>query len=467
MTNINLRQLWTLLLVFLLATAVSSCADDEEEEPQPAAPCGDGTVSSDEDCDDGNIAGGDGCSVTCTLEEGFECSGEPTVCVDINECKLRPCSHGGGCENIPGSYNCDCAGTGYTGDTCDDPTDALPDYYECLGAVENIGDGYCDPQNNVESCGFDAGDCCASTCESSTYTCGGYIHVSGNVSQVENFNCVDPIACENTAEGCLECAPGCTLDQIGDGDCNPSCWVAACGWDFAADGSADCSCADVDHHADCDGLCFDDSFLEWEGDGYCDDGRYGLNLVCAEWNEDGLDCDGDDAWEPPLCEGYSNEIADGWCDNYNNNEGCDYDGGDCCQSECFGDVYPCPYDADFYDCQDPWALENDGGFSCDATACPPEWIGDGECDTNCWFPECGWDANMEGVSDCSCEELNSSIAEDGFTYTADCNDACYFEFFHASWQGDGVCDSGEYGLDLNCEAFAFDGGDCRASQNEE
>ena len=112
-------------------------------------------------------------------------------------------------------------------------------------------------------------------------------------------------------------------------------------------------------------------------------------------------------------------------------------------------------------------MENDGGFECDSSQCNPSWIGDGECDTNCWFPECGWDANAQGVSDCSCEDLNDSIAEEGFEYAADCSGACHYQFFTNDWLGDGYCDSGDYGLDLNCEAFNFDAGDCAASMPEQ
>ena len=46
--------------------------------------CGNGiietTFSFAEECDDGNTVNGDGCSSTCTVESGFECTGEPSVC---------------------------------------------------------------------------------------------------------------------------------------------------------------------------------------------------------------------------------------------------------------------------------------------------------------------------------------------------------------------------------------------------
>lgn len=42
---------------------------------------------------------------------------------------------------------------------------------------------------------------------------------------------------------------------------------------------------------DCDGVCFDESLLSWIGDGYCDDGTYGVNFLCEEYNWDDGDCE--------------------------------------------------------------------------------------------------------------------------------------------------------------------------------
>ena len=39
--------------------------------------------------------------------------------VDINECNTgTPCLNGGVCSNTAGSFTCNCTGTGYQGDTC-------------------------------------------------------------------------------------------------------------------------------------------------------------------------------------------------------------------------------------------------------------------------------------------------------------------------------------------------------------
>ena len=49
-------------------------------------------------------------------------------------------------------------------------------------------------------------------------------------------------------------------------------------------------------YEDCVGFCFNDedctngSCLDWIGDGYCDDGTWGLVFDCEEWDFDGGDC---------------------------------------------------------------------------------------------------------------------------------------------------------------------------------
>ena len=42
---------------------------------------------------------------------------------------------------------------------------------------------------------------------------------------------------------------------------------------------------------DCAGNCVDESrALSWIGDGYCDDGTWGMVLICPAFNDDGGDC---------------------------------------------------------------------------------------------------------------------------------------------------------------------------------
>src|SRR6185369_8164394 len=54
------------------------CADAVVEDL--ARRCGDDIVAPSEPCDDGNATSGDGCSATCTIETGFQCTGAPSAC---------------------------------------------------------------------------------------------------------------------------------------------------------------------------------------------------------------------------------------------------------------------------------------------------------------------------------------------------------------------------------------------------
>jgi cysteine-rich repeat protein len=44
--------------------------------------CGDGVIEGVEECDDADLDADDGCSETCTIEPGFACSGEPSLCYE-------------------------------------------------------------------------------------------------------------------------------------------------------------------------------------------------------------------------------------------------------------------------------------------------------------------------------------------------------------------------------------------------
>ncbi|AKF82896.1 EGF domain-containing protein [Myxococcus fulvus 124B02] len=71
--------------------------------------CGDGLIGGSEDCDDGNQLSGDGCDSVCEVESGYTCSGEPSVCVDIDECALGTdtCAPDEVCVNTPGGFECE------------------------------------------------------------------------------------------------------------------------------------------------------------------------------------------------------------------------------------------------------------------------------------------------------------------------------------------------------------------------
>ena len=64
-------------IAWLLAVALSSCGHPTGSR---STVCADGVDGPDEECDDGNVVDGDGCTSACFVEPGFVCVGSPSVC---------------------------------------------------------------------------------------------------------------------------------------------------------------------------------------------------------------------------------------------------------------------------------------------------------------------------------------------------------------------------------------------------
>lgn len=126
---------------------------------RPFARCGDGVVAPSEQCDDGNTNERDGCSSRCKLEIGFVCAGEPSVCTETT------CGDG----VREGSEACDDGNT-LPFDGCSSTCQTEPDCAQ--GAcVSECGDGLvideeCDDGNNQD------GDGCSRHCtREAGFTC--------------------------------------------------------------------------------------------------------------------------------------------------------------------------------------------------------------------------------------------------------------------------------------------------------
>jgi len=76
--------------------------------------CGDGIITTSEQCDDSNLVNLDGCSSLCTVETGWTCSNSPSpsscfpICGDGNNVQGESCDDG----NVIGTQGCkaDCSG---------------------------------------------------------------------------------------------------------------------------------------------------------------------------------------------------------------------------------------------------------------------------------------------------------------------------------------------------------------------
>jgi len=118
------------------------------------AGCGDGVVDEGEACDDGRTLPDDGCAPQCQLEEGFTCSGEPSVCVP---------TCGDGLVKFP--EVCDDGGTA-PGDGCADACQVEAGY-QCYGQPSECsfcGDGQVTGHEECEDGNLTPGDGCDSAC---------------------------------------------------------------------------------------------------------------------------------------------------------------------------------------------------------------------------------------------------------------------------------------------------------------
>ncbi len=206
------------------------------------APCGDGQLTGDEACDDGNTDAGDGCDAGCAIEEGAVCTTPGT-----------PCTFSCGDGSLQAGEGCD-DGNGVDADGCTGCV--LDEGYVCPvpgaaceiacgnGAVD--GDEACDDGNGVDADG-----------------CTGCVLDEGYVCPVPGAAC--EIACGNGAvDGDEACddgngvdADGCTGCVLDEGYVCPvpgaACEVA-CG-NGAVDADEECDDGNIADADGCSGAC--------------------------------------------------------------------------------------------------------------------------------------------------------------------------------------------------------------------
>jgi hypothetical protein len=401
---------------------------------------GDGIADSACDCD-GNVE--DECGV---------CGGDNTSCSD--------------CNGVPnGDSTLDC------NNICDNDPSNDPDDFD--------NDGICD-SIEIPGC-MDIG--CA---------CNYQIYATINdgscrYPQDENHNC-DGLCITN-----IDCS----------GECGGSSEDDFCGICGGTNELDYCPC-DTGYIDDCsgNGNCCPES---WVGDGQCDQNGMACDLTCHD--NDGGDCNTceennlitcpDDSCAETIencpdadCEdigGDNTWIADGWCDSINNNEICNYDGGDCCPCTCENAMYSCnQYGGTCYDC----IVDGDSSITCPedciefcgdgicnsnetSITCPEdciEFCGDGICNSNETSITCPEDC-IEFCGDGICNsnetsltcpgdcqgDCNAAPGDCGAGYVSDCADS---DCCHEEWIGDGSadCEDQAWGCDLTC--YDNDGGDC-------
>lgn len=300
--------------------------------------CGNGTVSEREECDDGNLVAGDGCSTTCDGEAGYGCTGSPSKCaLTCGNGVLNPgeqCDDGNtdgadGCSaacRVESGYVCTYPGTAcqpgcddgkwVAGEECDDGNTYAADGcsatcqvlvgWECTGSVGNIstchllcGNSRLDAGERCDDGGRVAGDGCSVGCTievgyacptpgvACAFTCGNGLLESGE--QCDDGNNLSDDGCN--AECALESGWLCTgtsctfLSSCGNGIVDSR---EACDDTNAANGDGCTTGCQIEAGFQCSGspsvclaTCGDSRIA---GDETCDDGNLiagdGCNVTC-------------------------------------------------------------------------------------------------------------------------------------------------------------------------------------------
>ncbi len=122
--------------------------------------CGDGMLESGEDCDDGGTTPGDGCSASCRVEAGFDCTGSPSSCAP--RCGDGMVVAGEECDGsaLAGET---CASRGFESGTLACRTCTF-DTSGCV-AASSCGDGTIDDGEECDDGGTAAFDGCGADCQ--------------------------------------------------------------------------------------------------------------------------------------------------------------------------------------------------------------------------------------------------------------------------------------------------------------
>ena len=226
--------------------------------------CGNGLQTPPEECDDGNIAGGDGCSAICTVETMGAVCGNSAVeagetCDDGN-------TAGGDCCSSTCQYEA-------IDSACGNQADG-----ECTNPDSCDGAGAC--RANDEASGFSCGDAgteCVvqDTCNGSgSCTDNGFVTVGTGCGSGSDTDCTNPDTCDGAGACAPNDAPANTACTPDSNDCSRDVCDGggACAHPFKPDDSACddeniCTQADACTNGVCNG---DNTGADTDADGYCD-----------------------------------------------------------------------------------------------------------------------------------------------------------------------------------------------------
>jgi len=404
--------------------------------------CGDGFLTAPEQCDDANAINGDGCSSACTLEV-------PPACGDNNTDPGEQCDDGNLIDGDGCGASCvlEVCGDGVINnsgaESCEPPETALCTS-NCAIRMRSCGDGFLTPPEQCEDANTANGDGCTSAC--TLEFCG-----DGVVNDAGAEDC-EPPGTASCTDACTDRSPSCgdgyftSPEECEDGNqTNGDGCTSSCVLERCGDGVVNNTGAEACEPPET-ALCTDTCTFRGAvcGDGY---------LTSPEQCEDDNAANGD---------GCSSSCLREYCgDGIINNDGtedCEPPGTALCTDACAvrdptcGDGYRTPPEQ----CEDGNVTDGDGCTS----DCVPELCGDGV-------------VNNDGTEDCEppgspvcTEQCLLRIAECGDGYVTapeECDDSNMVEGDGCSpgclvealpFCGDGMMDDGE-----DCDDGNLDSGD--------
>lgn len=259
-----------------------------------AGTCGDGVVSRDEDCDDGNAIDGDGCDSNCTptgcgngvVTAGEDCDDGNLSSADActSSCRLTWC--GDGLVRWD-TEECDDANTD-DNDSC--RSSCQPAW--CGDGVIWAGREECDDSNQTDGDGCDM-DCSITRCGNGIVTAKEECD-DGNTSDADGCldDCTLPVCGDRILSWGEECDDGNAIENDG---CSPNCRLPVCGDGVAIAGFEECDDGNTEDGDGCDANCTVTG---------CGNGRFTPGEFCDDGNTaDGDFCSAD-------CSGFSTSCGD-------------------------------------------------------------------------------------------------------------------------------------------------------------
>ena len=227
-----------------------------------------------------------------------------SVCEEIDECAPEPCQNGGSCTHGIGYYSCNCTGTGFDGDDCenniDDCTHDCSEHGDCTDGVNSF-DCACNTLEGTshdlwkgDECETDVDECASGgVCDSSserkqcTNSAGGFeclckdlckenVFVAGS----EDISCgYNGPFCEDDIDECSSLTAG-ELGCDANADCvnTPGSWNCVCKDGFTGDGN---SCVEINECTETTNSAFP-NLCDDDGTASCTHGVNSRTCTCKD-----------------------------------------------------------------------------------------------------------------------------------------------------------------------------------------